>query len=81
VYFVEANPALGNPIVRLDRPSGGRTVLPLSTRGHQEVAVGEFSDTSGHVVPWVAVVAVGDQTGDDVTNHLYIGPLGSWPNW
>jgi hypothetical protein len=81
VYFVEANPALGNPIVRLDRSSGGRTVLPLSTRGHQEVAVGEFSDASGQVVPWVAVVAVGDQTGDDVTNHLYIGPLGSWPNW
>ena len=81
VYFVEANPALGNPIVRLDRTTGGRSVLPLLTRGHQEVAVGEFSDASGQVVPWVAVVAVGDQTGDDVTNHLYIGPLGSWPNW
>jgi len=81
VYFVEANPALGNPIVRLDRTTGGRSVLPLSTRGHQEIAVGDFSDASGQVVPWLAVVAVGDQTGDDVTNHLYIGPLSSWPNW
>ena len=76
IYYVESNTSAHNPVVRLDRDTGKKERLSLNTRGHQEVSVAEYQG-----VPWIAVVAVGDAKGDDVGNHVYIGPLGSWPGW
>jgi hypothetical protein len=81
VYFVKSDPQGGNPIVRLNLASGRTEPLTLTTRGHQEVAVGEFKDENGKKVSWIAVIAVGDESGEDVANHLYVGPLGPWTGW
>lgn len=81
VYYVLADSAGGNPVRRIDRTTRKSDALELPTNGHQEVAVSAYPDASGKMVPWVAVVAVGDEKGQDVRNHLYIGPLGPWPGW
>ncbi len=81
VYYVLADPAGGNPVRRIERASRTSEALDLPTRGNQEVAVSAYPDASGKMVPWVAVVAVGDEKGQDVRNHLYIGPLGEWSGW
>jgi hypothetical protein len=78
VYYVAANAAQGNPVMRVDRAGGKAERLTLPTRGHQEVSVGEYADASGVKVPWLAVVSVGDESGEDVRNHLWVGPMGTW---
>jgi len=74
VYFINNDAKSGNPVVRYDRTSGTALDLKLSTRGHQEVAVGEYP-VEGGMQAWIAVVSVGDDRGQDVRNHLYVGTL------
>jgi len=81
VYYISADTSAGNPVMRLDRTTGKAVVLKLGTMGNQEVAVGEYPTANGDSVPWLAVVAVGDDKGRDVRNHLYAGPLSAWPGW
>ena len=81
VYFIAADTTAGNPVVRLDRDSGTTQNLRLGTMGNQELAVAEYPSQGGSMVPWLAVVAVGDDKGRDVRNHLYAGPLEGWPGW
>ncbi len=81
VYYVLADAAGGNPIRRVNRRTGVSEALDLGTRFNQEISVSGYADASGKMVPWIAVVAVGDAEGDDVRNHLYMGPLGAWPGW
>jgi|GEM_PF-2392376 len=81
VYYISADTAAGNPVVRLDRTSGTKKNLSLGTMGNQELAVAEYASADGSLVPWLAVVAVGDDKGRDVRNHLYVGPLAGWPGW
>jgi hypothetical protein len=81
VYFIRSDPRSGNPVIRRDRQTGAEQVLPLPTRGHQEVSVGTYRSASGKSVAWIGVVAVGTEGTDDVGNHLYIGPLGLWSGW
>lgn len=79
VYFVLADAAGGNPLRRVNRRSGAVEALDLGTRFNQEIAVAGYPDASGAMVTWIAVVAVGDAEGEDVRNHLYLGPEGVWP--
>ena len=79
VYYVLADAAGGNPLRRVNRRTGASEAVQLGTRFNQEIAVAGYPDAAGHVVTWVAVVAVGDAEGEDVRNHLYLGPLGDWP--
>jgi len=81
VYYIAADTTAGNPVMRLDRTTGKVAVLKLGTMGNQELAVGEYPTADGATVPWLAVVAVGDDKGRDVRNHLYAGPLAGWPGW
>ena len=81
VYFIAADTTTGNPVLRLDRTTGKRQRLKLGTMGNQEVAVAEYPVGEGSKVVWMAVVAVGDDKGRDVRNHLYAGPLSGWPGW
>jgi len=81
VYYVANDPTAGNPVVRLDRETGQTVAVTTGTRGNQEVAVAAYPRADGELVDWLAVIAVGDADGDDVRNHLYVGPLGSWPGW
>lgn len=81
VYYIAADTSLGNPVIRLDRETGEKKRLHLGTMGNQELAVAEYPSTDGMSVPWLAVVAVGDDKGRDVRNHLYAGPLAGWPGW
>ena len=81
VYYIAADTSLGNPVIRLDRQSGDKDRLQLGTMGNQELSVAEYPSSSGDLVPWLAVVAVGDDKGRDVRNHLYAGPLAGWPGW
>jgi hypothetical protein len=81
VYYIAADTTAGNPVIRLDRTTGNKEVLKLGTMGNQEVAVAEYPAGDGSPVVWLAVVAVGDDTGKDVRNHLYAGPLSAWPGW
>jgi hypothetical protein len=75
VYYVLSDAQAGNPIQRYDRQTGKATSLKLGTRGNQEVAVADYPGVDGARVPWVAVVSVGDDSGQDVRNHLYAGPV------
>lgn len=75
IYYVRADPSAGNPIIRLRADGGPLEQLDLSTTGHQEVAVSSYPGTWGGAVDWVALVAVGDPNSDDVTNHLFVGPV------
>ncbi len=75
VYYVRSDASAGNPIVRLSLDGGPPEVLQVPTNGHQEVAVHTYPDQWGRAADWLAVVAVGDPTRDDVTNHLFIGPV------
>ena len=81
VYYVLADAAGGNPLRRVNRRTGASEAVQLGTRFNQEIAVSGYPDEAGHIVTWVAVVAVGDADGEDVRNHLYLGPLGAWPGW
>jgi len=81
VYYIAADTTAGNPVIRIDRTTGNKEVLKLGTMGNQEVAVAEYPAADGSPVVWLAVVAVGDDTGKDVRNHLYAGPLSAWPGW
>ncbi len=75
IYYVRADPAAGNPIVRLRADGGPAERVAMTTTGHQEVAAHSYPSTSGRAVDWLAVVAVGDPDGDDVTNRLFVGPV------
>lgn len=81
VYYVANDPDAGNPVVRLDRETGQTVAVQTGTRGNQEVAVARYSTIDGTAVDWLAVISVGDVAGDDVRNHLYVGPVGEWPGW
>lgn len=81
LYYVAESAEQSNPVMRLDRATGKTSKLALGTRGHQEVAVRDYVHSDGQVVPWIAVVSVGDGAGKDVRNHLYVGPLEAWPGW
>ncbi len=81
IYYIAADEKRGNPVLRFDRQKGTSEVVNIGTVGNQEVAVAEFGGSGQATVPWIAVVSVGDATGQDVRNHLYIGPLGPWPEW
>jgi hypothetical protein len=81
VYYVLSDAAGGNPIRRVNRRSGKSEAVQLGTRFNQEIAVAGYKAADGTTMTWIAVVAVGDADGEDVRNHLYMGPLGSWPGW
>jgi hypothetical protein len=81
LYYIAADTAAGNPVMRLDRTTGEKVAISLGTMGNQELAVAEYPAPGGETVPWLAVVAVGDDKGKDVRNHLYAGPLAGWPGW
>ncbi len=81
VYYVLNDAAGGNPIRRVNRRTGVSEAVQLGTRFNQEIAVTGYANSSGAVVTWIAVVAVGDAEGEDVRNHLYLGPVGDWPGW
>ncbi len=75
VYAVGDDPQLRNPVLRIERTTGKTERLDLALRGAQEVAVAEYPGPGGRPQTWLAVVAVGDLVGDDVRNHLYVGPI------
>ena len=81
VYYVLNDAAGGNPIRRVNRRTGVSEAVQLGTRFNQEIAVTGYANSSGAVVTWIAVVAVGDAEGEDVRNNLYLGPVGDWPGW
>ncbi len=81
VYYVLSDAPGGNPIRRVNRRTGVSEAVDLGTRFNQEIAVAGYPGADGAMVTWIAVVAVGDADGEDVRNHLYIGPLGDWPGW
>ena len=81
VFFIKADPGSGNPVLRFDPSTGLAERLALSTAGNQEVAVGSFADESGTPVDWLAVIAIGDGSGERVVNQLYVGPIGQWKGW
>ena len=64
----------GNPVRRLDRTTGTAVTVPVGTRGNQEIAVADYPGGGGASTTWLAVVAVGDDEGEDVRNHVYAGP-------
>ena len=79
VYFVRRDEAAANPVVRMDLATGIEVGIATGTRGNQQVAVSAYSDEAGNRVPWLAVVAVGGRSEDDVRNHVYMGPLAATP--
>jgi hypothetical protein len=79
LYYVRRDEANANPVVRVDLATGIEVGIITGTRGNQEVAVSAYPDAAGSLVPWLAVVAVGGQSEDDVRNHVYMGPLQSAP--
>jgi hypothetical protein len=74
VVFVAEDADGGNPVQALDVATGRRTSIPLSTSNHLEVAVGGWGEGADRRT-LLAVIAVGDEAGEDVRNHLYVADI------
>ena len=74
LLFIADDATAGNPVRALDTLDGRTLDIPLATDGHLELAVGSWRDGDQERV-MLAVVAVGDQEGDNVRNHVHVADL------